>query len=81
MNSLEGYCRRELIKFKFIELYLKRNRRKAIENGQNVLYITERCVFALRPEGLALTEVYPGIDKQKDILDKLPFPVLDETGQ
>ena len=55
--------------------------RKAVENGQNVLYITERCVFALRPEGLALVEVYPGIDKQKDILEKLPFPISDETGQ
>lgn len=55
--------------------------RKAVENGQNVLYITERCVFALRPEGLALIEVYPGIDKQKDILEKLPFTVIDETGQ
>ena len=53
--------------------------RKAIENGQNVLYITERCVFALRPEGLALIEVYPGVDKQKDILEKLPFKVADET--
>ena len=53
--------------------------RKAIENGQNVLYITERCVFALRPEGLALIEVYPGIDKQRDILEKLPFAVTDET--
>ena len=53
--------------------------RRAIENGQHVLYITERCVFSLRPEGLALIEVYPGIDKQRDILDKLPFQVLDET--
>ncbi|MBR2811409.1 MAG: hypothetical protein IKD69_08520 [Solobacterium sp.] len=52
---------------------------KAMENRQNVLYITERCVFALRPEGLALVEVYPGIDKQKDILDKLPFAIRDET--
>ena len=53
--------------------------KKAIENGQNVLYITERCVFALRPQGIALIEVYPGIDKQKDILDLLPFEVIDET--
>jgi acyl CoA:acetate/3-ketoacid CoA transferase beta subunit len=53
--------------------------KKAIENGQNVLYITERCVFALRPQGIALIEVYPGIDKQKDILDLLPFAVIDET--
>ena len=41
--------------------------------------MTERCVFALRPEGLALLEVYPGIDKRRDILERLPFPVLDET--
>ena len=63
-----------------LEKQLKKDR-KAVENGQNVLYITERCVFALRSEGLALIEVYPGIDKQKDILDKLPFTVIDETGQ
>ena len=53
--------------------------KRAIETGQNVLYITERCVFTLRPEGLALIEVYPGINKQKDVLDRLPFPVIDET--
>ena len=52
---------------------------RAVRNGQQVLYVTERCVFALRPQGLALIEVYPGIDKQRDILDRLPFPVLDET--
>ena len=53
---------------------------RAVQNGQRVLYVTERCVFALRPEGLALVEVYPGVDKQRDILDRLPFEVLDETG-
>lgn len=52
---------------------------RAVQNGQQVLYVTERCVFALRPEGLALLEVYPGIDKRRDILERLPFPVLDET--
>jgi len=54
----------------------------ARENGQNVLYITERCVFRLGPEGLVLTEVFDGVDMQKDILDKLPFEVtvcLDES--
>lgn len=53
---------------------------RAIQNGQRVLYVTERCVFALRPQGLALVEVYPGVDKKRDILDRLPFPVIDETG-
>jgi propionate CoA-transferase len=35
--------------------------------------VTERCVFALREDGLELIEVAPGIDIQKDILDLLPF--------
>jgi propionate CoA-transferase len=41
--------------------------------GQNVLYVTERCVFALGDEGLELAEVYQGIDLQKDILDQMEF--------
>ena len=49
--------------------------RRAIANGQKVLYVTERCVFRLTPKGLKLIEVYPGIDVQKDILDLLPFEV------
>ena len=49
--------------------------KRALENHQRVLYITERCVFELTEEGLKLTEVYPGIDRQKDILDLLPFGV------
>ena len=51
----------------------------AIKNKQHILYVTERCVFELRPEGLTLIEVYPGIDKQKDIFDQLSFPVIDGT--
>jgi len=43
--------------------------------GQEVLYVTERCVFRLEDEGLVLTEVYPGIDLQKDILDHIPFDI------
>ena len=49
--------------------------KRAIENGQKVLYVTERCVFRLTPKGLKLIEVYPGVDIQKDILDRLPFEV------
>ena len=49
--------------------------RRAIANGQKVLYVTERCVFRLTPKGLKLIEVYPGIDVQKDILELLPFEV------
>ena len=49
--------------------------KRAKENGQRVVYITERCVFELGENGLKLTEVYPGVDVEKDILKKLPFKV------
>jgi len=34
--------------------------RRAVELGQQVTYITERCVLQLTPRGLLLTEVAPG---------------------
>ncbi|MET0630699.1 MAG: CoA-transferase [Xanthobacteraceae bacterium] len=46
---------------------------EAAKREQEVLYVTERCVFRLRPNGLELSEVAPGIDLKKDILDLLPF--------
>ena len=50
--------------------------KRAIQNGQKVLYVTERCVFELTKDGLKLIEVYPGIDKERDIISQLPFSVL-----
>lgn len=49
--------------------------RKAIANGQKVLYVTERCVFILSSRGLKLLEVYPGVDVERDVLSLLPFQV------
>ncbi len=49
----------------------------AADQGKEVYYITERCVFALTPDGLELIEVAPGIDVEKDILNQMPFqPVV-----
>jgi propionate CoA-transferase len=49
----------------------------AVARGQSVLYVTERCVFALTPDGLELTEVAPGIDIERDILALMDFkPVI-----
>ena len=47
--------------------------------GKRILYVTERCVFELTKEGLLLTEIAPGIDLQKDILDQMEFsPVISK---
>lgn len=51
----------------------------AVQTGNPVLYITERCVFELTEEGLVLTEVAPGIDIETDILAYMDFkPVMKE---
>ncbi len=41
---------------------------RARTTGQRVLYVTERCVFEMAPDGLVLTEVAPGVDLDRDIL-------------
>ncbi|BAU31052.1 acyl CoA:acetate/3-ketoacid CoA transferase [Microcella alkaliphila] len=46
---------------------------KALERGQRVTYITERCVLELTKHGLVVTEVAPGVDVQRDILDRSDF--------
>ncbi len=49
--------------------------KRAIANGQKVLYVTERCVFRLTPKGLKLIEAYPGVDVQKEIIERIPFEI------
>ena len=43
--------------------------RRARAQGQEVLYVTERCVIRLTDRGLVATEVMPGIDPRRDIVD------------
>jgi len=49
---------------------------QAAKVGKSVLYITERCVFRLTAAGLELIEIAPGVDLQKDILDRMDFQPL-----
>ena len=52
----------------------------AAARDRAILYVTERCVFALRPQGLELVEVAPGIDIESDILAHMDFkPIIRAT--
>ncbi|QEH96148.1 acyl CoA:acetate/3-ketoacid CoA transferase [Gluconobacter thailandicus] len=48
---------------------------RATETGQDVTYVTERCVLKLLNGELTVTEIAPGIDLQKDVLDQASTPL------
>ncbi len=53
----------------------------AAKKKQPVLYVTERCVFQLTPNGLELVEVAPGIDIDLHILPNMDFaPIINDPG-
>ena len=50
--------------------------RRGVMQGQDVTYVTERCVLKLTPEGIVVTEIAPGVELQSNILDQAEFPLI-----
>lgn len=49
------------------------------KHHQNVLFITDRCVFKVTENGLELSEIAPGISIEKDILPYMEFdPIVPD---
>ena len=48
----------------------------AIEDGRPVSVVTERAAFELGGDGLILTEIAPGVDLKRDILDQVDCRIL-----
>lgn len=67
--------RRDGDRMKFVQAVEHRtfSGREALRRGQQVLYVTERCVFRLIDGGLELIEIAPGIDLERDVLARMAF--------
>ncbi len=49
--------------------------RRAVLQGQDVTYVTERCVIKLTDDGLLVTEIAPGVDIERDIQAQAGIPL------
>ena len=62
---------------KFVEkvLQVSFSGRRAVEQGQDITYVTERCVIKLEKSGLVVTEIAPGLDLHRDVLNQASTPL------
>ncbi len=50
--------------------------KRAVMQGQDITYVTERSVMKLTPEGIVVTEIAQGVDLQANILDQCEFKLI-----
>jgi acyl CoA:acetate/3-ketoacid CoA transferase len=48
---------------------------RARKQAQKVIYVTERCVLKLEPDGPTVIEIAPGIDLERDVLGQAGIPL------